>query len=162
MSESITDLETIDNGLIERFNVTCLSPAIGAYKHVCSKRIGSNIYDNIFELDISGLLSVNLKGEFVQGDCKAQTLVIIENLINTIICAGNHYNIRLTREEALNHITSTIVMLNKMEDFSQVNEAFKEGGMPNTCRAAFAVKELPLNSKGALVEIRANVLIKKN
>jgi len=162
MAHTITDLETIDNGLIERFNVTCLSPAIGAYKHVCSKRIGSNIYDNIFELEISGLLSLNEKGEFIPGDCKIQTLFIIENLINTIICVGDHYNIRLTREEALNHITSTIVLLNKMEDFPQVNQAYKESGMPCTCRLAFAVKELPLTSIGALVEIRANVFIKKN
>jgi len=158
MAHTITDLETIDNGLIERFNVTCLSPAIGAYKHVCSKRI--NPYT--FELEISGLLSLNEKGDFVPGDCKTQTLFIINNLINTIICVGNHYNIRLTKEEALNHITSTIVLLNKMEDFPQVNQAYTESGMPHTCRLAFAVKELPLTSIGALVEIRANVFIKKN
>jgi len=156
MPDNITDLEIIDNSLIERFNVTCLSPAIGTYKHVCSKRIGTNI----FELEISGLLSLNNKGEFVSGDCKEQTLIIIDNLIKTIICSASHYNINLTKEEAINHITNTIVLLNKMEDFPLVNEAYKEAGMPFTCRAAFSVKELPLTNKGALIEIRANALIK--
>jgi len=157
MQDKITDLETIDDGLIERFNVTCLSPAIGAYKHVCSKKINSDTY----ELEISGLLSLNNKGDFVSGDCKEQALLIIDNLVKTIICSANHYDINLTREEAINHITNTLVLLNKMEDFSLVNEAYKEAGMPFTCRAAFSVKELPLTNKGALIEIRANAFIQK-
>jgi|GEM_PF-1883094 len=154
----IKDLETIDQGLIERFNVTCLSPAIGTYKHVTSKRIGTK-KNQVYELEISGQLSVNEKGEFQEGDCKKQAIVIINNIANTIIACGEHYRINFTREEALNHITNTLVLLSNMEDFPLVNEAYKESGIPQACRAAFAVKDLPLSSKGALIEIRVNALI---
>jgi len=155
----IKDLEVIDNGLIERFNVSCLSPAIGTFRHVTSKRIGPKENPFSYELEISGQLSVNENGEFQEGDCKKQALVIINNVVNTIIACSEHYGINLTREEALNHITNTLVLLSKMEDFPFVNEAYKESGIPHACRAAFSVKELPLASKGALIEIRVNALI---
>ena len=154
MSE-VKDLETVNNGLIERFNVSCLAPAIGAYKHIVSKKMSNDTY----ELEISGLLSLDENGNFVSGDCKEQTLVIFNNLSDAIVCAAKHYNITLDKKQALNYVTSTLVLLDNMGDFPLVNQAYEESGMPFTCRAAFAVKELPLAAKGALVEIRVNVML---
>jgi hypothetical protein len=46
-----------------------------------------------------------------------------------------------------------------MSDFKQVNKAYVDESVPLACRAAFAVKELPLASKGVKVEIKANAII---
>ncbi len=151
----INDLESVNNGLIERFNVLCLASAIGIYKHITSKRISEKVY----ELEVSGLISMDKDGNFIDGDCKMQTNLILENLKKAIISSAKHYNIILSEEDSLNYVTSTYVFLNNMSDFPLVNQAYEESKMPYTCRAAFAVKELPLTAKGALVEIRANVLI---
>lgn len=154
----IKDLEIINNGMIERFNLLCLAPAIGAYKHVVVKKLSAIVY----EVEVSGLLSLDRHGNFVEGNCREQATVIIKNLHEVIINVANHYQIDLLDRNPLDYITSSLVALNTMQDFPLVNSAYEDNGMPATCRVAFAVKELPLTAKGALVEIRANFLLPIN
>lgn len=155
---AIKDLEIINDGLIERFNLHCLAPAIGTYKHVVVKKTSSIAY----EVEVSGLLSLDEQGSFVDGTCREQTTTIINNLKLAIINVAEYYQVKLNTANPLDYITSSLVVLNDMQDFPLVNTAYAENGMPATCRVAFAVKELPLTAKGALVEIRANFLLPRN
>ncbi|MCX6707497.1 MAG: Rid family hydrolase [Candidatus Woesearchaeota archaeon] len=156
---SIADLESVADRLIERYNIPGLAPAVREYKHVTAKRIGSASDPTAYELNISGMLALNGLGELVGEDCKGQTLKIINNIATAISHASAHYGLQLSKEDALKHVTDTIVLLKDMGHFPQVNEAYRDGGMPLACRAAFAVKDLPLSAKGVLVEIRANAYL---
>jgi enamine deaminase RidA (YjgF/YER057c/UK114 family) len=157
--EGIANLESID-GVIERFNVVGLPAAVGAYRHVAATR-----HSNGYLLEISGMLGMDKDGDVIgmqEGEQSAlyQTNLIINNIATAITAAAAHYGIGLTREEALARVTSSLVLLQTdMTDFALVNAAYRQSGMPDTARAAFAVKELPLASKGICVEIRANAFV---
>lgn len=159
MEEKIKDLETVGDGFIERFNVVGLAPAVGAFKHITAKRYGSQKEPLAFELEISGMLPLDEEGVLVGNDCGEQTSRVIGNIATAIMEAGTHYGLNLSPEEALEHVTSTMVLLEDMANFGEVNSAYVRKGMPLACRAAFAVRELPLHDKGVMVEIRANALL---
>ncbi|MGV8161705.1 MAG: RidA family protein [Candidatus Nanoarchaeia archaeon] len=159
VKEIILDFESAAGGLIERYNIEGLAPAVGAYTHVTAIRRGTNYTSHAYELRISGMLPINEHVEVIGDDCFTQTKKIIDNIALAIISAATRYGLDFSKEQALNHILDTTVFLNYMTDFKQVNDAYIEEKMPLCCRAAFAVKELPLTHKGVKVEIRANALI---
>ena len=161
---NISDLENIADGLIQRYNITGLAGAVGMYKHVTAKRIGTQDQPTAYELVISGMLALDPKGELVgPGDYKAQTRQIMDNIALAITRAARFHGLEMTIDQALSYVTDTNVMLAEMGDgmanFRAVNEAYKEGGMPAAARVAAGGYELPLAAKGVLVEIRANAVI---
>ncbi len=155
----VLDLDIVDGGLIERFNVRGLAPAVGMYKHVTAKRHGSSDNPMAWDLEISGMLALDETGKVTGSTCFDQVMSIIENITLAIVRSAAHFGKELSEEQARNHVTSTMVLLSDMDDFGRVNEAFKQGGLPMACRAAFAAGELPLKDKGILVEIRVNACI---
>lgn len=161
-SDKIIDIESSHNGIIDRFNVQGLAPAVGAYKYVCAKH-----YNDIIELEISGMLPLDEKGVVASDDFILQTEKVLDNIAKVIIASAEHYfyprkSSVTNKEQALQCVTSTLVLMSDMTDFSKVNEVYKSSGMPLTCRAAFAAKELPLAAKGVKIEIRANAIISLN
>jgi len=148
------NLEKAGKGTIERFNIAELAPAVGAYKHITSTDYGTGRM-----LNISGMLALDKEGRVIGENCLEQTKQVIENIRTAIKNAASHYSLEIDDEDALSYITDTLVLLNDMANFSQVNQAYEECGMPLACRAAFAAKELPLEAKGVLIEIRANAFL---
>jgi hypothetical protein len=159
LKDQTFDQELSTGGLFESYNVEGLPLPVGNYKHVTAIKFGTNYSAHGYELRISGMLPLNERADVVGEDCLEQTRKIIDNIALVIIGAASRYNIELTKREALSCITDTLVLLSDMSDFKLVNQAYSDERVPSICRAAFAVKELPLASKGVRVEIRANALL---
>lgn len=155
----VKDLESRADGAIQSYNIVGLAPAVGQYKHVAATRIGTEIDEMGYLLEISGMLALDENSNVVGTDCKTQTEKIIDNLAQAISGAGRHHGRIIDKKEALEYVTSTMVLLKDMKDFSAINEVYKNSGIPNTCRAAFAAQDLPLSAKGVVVEIRANAYL---
>lgn len=99
---------------------------------------------------VSGQLPIDVAtGKFPEGGIKEQTKQSIENL----------KQILMERGVTLQNVLKTTVYLNDMNDFTAMNEVYKEffGDSNYPARAAFQVARLP---KDALVEIEAVALDK--
>lgn len=82
-------------------------------------------------------------GKFAEGGIKEETRQSFRNIQNILAQAG------LT----LQNVVKVTVLLNDINDFAQVNEAYAEFfSEPYPARSAFAVQALP---KGANIEIEA-------
>ena len=86
-------------------------------------------------------------GELVQGDVKAQTEQVMQNLHAVLTSAGT----------TLKKVVKTTVFLATMDDFAAMNEVYAQHfGDHKPARSTVAVKTLPRN---ALVEIDVVALI---
>ncbi len=93
-------------------------------------------------LFISGQIAINpATGQMVEGDIKAQTRQVLENIKAILEAAGYGFD----------DVVKSTVFLANMDDFKGMNEVYAEYYKENPpARAAFEVSKLPL---GALVEI---------
>jgi len=108
---------------------------IGPYSHSV-KASGNFLY-------ISGQIPMNLQGEIVGDEIKAQTKMVLQN-IDAILKEAN-----LTAD----NVVKTTVLLKDMKDFLSMNEVYAEYfGTSKPARAAYQVVELP---KNVLVEIES-------
>jgi len=93
-------------------------------------------------LFVSGQIAINPKtGEFEERDIASQTKTVLENVKNILIEANFTFK----------DVVKTTIYLKRIEDFSIVNEIYKEyTEKPYPARATVEVSNLP---KGALIEI---------
>ena len=112
--------------------------AIGPYEQAI--KVGEYVY-------ISGQIPLDPKtGNLVEGDIKAQTRRVMENL----------KGILLASDSSLEHVLKATVFLKNIADFTAMNEAYaRHFSQPFPARSTVAVAGLP---KGALVEIEAVAL----
>jgi 2-iminobutanoate/2-iminopropanoate deaminase len=116
-------------------NTSNAPKAIGPYSQAVEAT--GNLY-------ISGQLPIDPKtGKFVEGGITEQTRQALENL-GAILCeAGRSYD----------SVVKTTCLLSDMTNFAAMNEVYAQYFTENyPARAAFAVKQLPMN---ALIEIEA-------
>jgi 2-iminobutanoate/2-iminopropanoate deaminase len=109
--------------------------AIGPYSQAVEAN--GNLY-------ISGQLPIDPKtGTFVEGGIKEQTQQALNNLGAILKEAGRSYD----------NVVKTTCLLSDMANFAAMNEVYAQYFTANyPARAAFAVKQLPMN---ALIEIEA-------
>ncbi|ACZ11533.1 RidA family protein [Sulfurospirillum deleyianum] len=94
----------------------------------------------------SGQIALRPDGTFLEGDIKAQTTQVLENLQAVLKEA----------KSSLNHVVKTTIFLANMDDFASVNAVYGSFfGEHKPARSTVAVKTLP---KNALVEIEAIAL----
>ena len=101
--------------------------AIGPYSQAV--KVGDMIYT-------SGQIPMTADGKLVDGDIKAQTRQILENLTQVLEAGGS----------SLSQIVKTTIYLTDMDDFIAVNTVYGEyfgGSYP--ARSTVAVKTLPKN-----------------
>lgn len=84
---------------------------------------------------VSGQIPINPHtGEVVQGDIKAQTRQVLENLKAILLASGS----------GLEHVVKTTVFLKDMEDFFFMNEVYASYFVSNPpARATVEVSRLP-------------------
>ena len=86
-------------------------------------------------------------GQLVEGDVKAQTARVMENLQAVLKAAGTSFS----------KVVKTTVFLASMDDFAAMNEVYAHAfGDHKPARSTVAVKTLP---KNALVEIDVVALV---
>ena len=86
-------------------------------------------------------------GQLVEGDVKAQTARVMENLQAVLRAAGTSFS----------KVVKTTVFLASMDDFAAMNEVYAHAfGDHKPARSTVAVKTLP---KNALVEIDVVALV---
>ena len=107
--------------------------AIGPYEQAI--KVGEFVY-------ISGQIPLDPKtGNLVEGDIKAQTRRVMENLKNILVASGS----------SLERVVKATVFLKSIADFAEMNEIYAEYlGAAKPARSTVAVADLP---RGALVEI---------
>ena len=107
--------------------------AIGPYEQAI--KVGEFVY-------ISGQIPLDPKtGNLVEGDIKAQTRRVMENLKNILVASGS----------SLERVVKATVFLKSVADFAEMNEIYAEYlGAAKPARSTVAVADLP---RGALVEI---------
>jgi 2-iminobutanoate/2-iminopropanoate deaminase len=95
----------------------------------------------------SGQIPLTPEGEMVQGDIKAQTHQVFQNLKAVLEAAG----------ASLDTVVKTTVFLKNMDDFAAMNEVYSQY-FPNhkPARSCVEVARLP---KDALVEIEVVALV---
>ena len=95
-------------------------------------------------LFISGQIPINPdSGNIVDGDIKKQTEQVLKNILSILEHSGY----------TLNNVVKTTCLLSDMSYFKAMNEVYSTYFTNNPpARAAFAVKELPLN---VMIEIDA-------
>ncbi len=113
--------------------------AIGPYEQAV--KVGEFVY-------ISGQIPLDPKtGNLVEGDIKAQTRRVMENL-KGILAAS---------ESSLERVVKATVFLKNIADFAAMNETYAEYlGAAKPARSTVAVADLP---RGALVEIDLIALV---
>ena len=94
----------------------------------------------------SGQIALKPNGEFFDGDIKAQTKQVCENLKAVLEEAGSK----------IENVVKTTIFLANMDDFNDVNEVYGEYFAHKPARSTVAVKTLP---KNALVEIECVAVI---
>ena len=122
----------------ERISTTDAPGAIGPYSQAIAS--GNLVF-------CSGQVALEpASGALVEGDVRAQTRRVLENLSGVLNAAGS----------SLAQVVKTTVFLIAMSDFAAMNEVYAEffPGEP-PARSTVAVAELP---KGARVEIEAIAL----
>jgi len=115
--------------------------AIGPYSQAV--KVGDMIYT-------SGQIPMTADGKLVDGDIKAQTRQILENLTQVLEAGGS----------SLSQIVKTTIYLTDMDDFIAVNTVYGEyfaGSYP--ARSTVAVKTLPKNVD---IEIDAIAIAEKS
>jgi 2-iminobutanoate/2-iminopropanoate deaminase len=96
----------------------------------------------------SGQIPLTPEGEMVQGDIKAQTHQVFQNLKAVLEAAG----------ASLDTVVKTTVFLKNMDDFTAMNEVYSEYFTNHKpARSCVEVARLP---KDALVEIEVVALIR--
>lgn len=96
----------------------------------------------------SGQIPLTPEGEMVQGDIKAQTHQVFQNLKAVLEAAG----------ASLDTVVKTTVFLKNMDDFATMNEVYSEYFTNHKpARSCVEVARLP---KDALVEIEVVALIR--
>ncbi|PDM39428.1 MULTISPECIES: RidA family protein [unclassified Geobacillus] len=96
----------------------------------------------------SGQIPLTPEGEMVQGDIKAQTNQVFQNLKAVLEAAG----------ASLDTVVKTTVFLKNMDDFAAMNEVYSEYFTNHKpARSCVEVARLP---KDALVEIEVVALIR--
>ncbi|GLH63896.1 MULTISPECIES: RidA family protein [Bacillaceae] len=96
----------------------------------------------------SGQIPLTPEGEMVQGDIKAQTHQVFQNLKAVLEAAG----------ASLDTVVKTTVFLKNMDDFAAMNEVYSEYFTNHKpARSCVEVARLP---KDALVEIEVVALIR--
>ncbi|MGX2972173.1 RidA family protein [Helicobacter sp. T3_23-1059] len=89
----------------------------------------------------SGAIALTPSGEFIDGDIKAQTKQVMQNLQAILKEAGS----------SLDKVLKTTCYLANMEDFSAFNAEYEKAfGSHKPARTTIGVKSLP---KNALVEV---------
>ena len=110
--------------------------AIGPYSQGISLDLASN--GLIFT---SGAIALTPSGEFINGDIRAQTKQVMQNLQAILKEAGS----------SLDKVLKTTCYLANMEDFSAFNAEYEKAfGSHKPARTTIGVKSLP---KNALVEV---------
>jgi len=114
--------------------------AIGPYSQAC---IGGNL------LFISGQIPINPEfGTMVEGDIKVATKQCLDNLFAIVSAAGDDV-----------HLVKVTIFLVDMDNFADVNEAYKEYFKENPpARACVEVSRLP---KDANIEIEGIAVLPK-
>lgn len=105
--------------------------AIGPYSQAI--KVGNFIYT-------SGQIALTKDGKFLDSDIKTQTKQVCENLKAVLEASG----------AKLEDVVKTTIFLDDINNFSEVNEIYKEYFKHKPARSTVGVKELP---KGAKVEI---------
>ena len=107
--------------------------AIGPYEQAI--KVGEFVY-------ISGQIPLDPKtGNLIEGDVKAQTRRVMENLKGIVAASGS----------SLERVVKATVFLKNIADFASMNEIYAEYlGSAKPARSTVAVADLP---RGALVEI---------
>lgn len=107
--------------------------AIGPYEQAI--KVGEFVY-------ISGQIPLEPRtGNLVEGDIKAQTRRVMENLKGILVASGS----------SLERVVKATVFLKNIADFAAMNEIYAEYlGAAKPARSTVAVADLP---RGALVEI---------
>lgn len=112
--------------------------AIGPY-------VQGMIVNNMFYS--SGQIPLTAAGEMVEGDIKAQTNQVFENLKAVLAEAGS----------SLNQVVKTTVFMADMNDFVEMNEVYANHfGEHKPARSAVQVARLPKDSK---VEIEVIAIV---
>jgi 2-iminobutanoate/2-iminopropanoate deaminase len=113
--------------------------AIGPYEQAI--RVGEFVY-------ASGQIPLDpTTGNLVEGDIKAQTRRVMENLKAVVETAGS----------SLDRVVKATVFLKNIGDFAAMNDVYAEYlGAAKPARSTVAVAELP---RGALVEIDLIALV---
>jgi 2-iminobutanoate/2-iminopropanoate deaminase len=113
--------------------------AIGPYSQAI--KIGNMIFT-------SGQIALTPNGDFLNGDVKAQTRQVCENLKAVLEAAG----------AKIENVVKTTIFLDDINNFSEVNEVYGEYFTHKPARSTVAVKELP---KGAKVEIECIAVLEE-
>jgi 2-iminobutanoate/2-iminopropanoate deaminase len=122
---------------MEKIHTSKAPEAIGPYSQAI--KVGNMIFT-------SGQIALLPSGEFLDGDIKAQTKQVCENLKAVLEAAG----------AKIENVVKTTIFLADMNDFAAVNEVYGEYFSHKPARSTVAVKELP---KGAKVEIECVAVI---
>lgn len=97
----------------------------------------------------SGQIPIDPKsGEMIKGDVRAQTQKVIENISAVLSAAGLGFD----------DVVKTTCFLEKMSDFADFNDVYKDYFTSAPARSCVAAAALP---KGALVEIEV-IAVKKD
>ncbi len=116
---------------MEKIHTSNAPEAIGPYSQAI--KVGNIIFT-------SGQIALTPNGEFLDDDIKIQTKQVCENLKAVLNAAGAD----------IENVIKTTIFLADINDFSAVNEIYREYFSHKPARSTVAVKELP---KGAKVEI---------
>lgn len=103
--------------------------ALGPYSH--GVQVGNIFYS-------SGQIPLNLDGEIVSEEVKAQTKQVMENVGHVLTAAGLDYT----------HIVKTTIFISDMNDFPNINEVYGSyfsGKLP--ARSCVEVSRLPKDVK---------------
>lgn len=122
---------------IKKINTSKAPKSIGPYSQAM-------VVNNI--LYTSGQIALNLDGELVGDDIKAQSEQVMKNLEEIMKKAGTHFE---------NTIKTTCFLAN-MEDFAGFNEVYSKYFTTTPARSCIAVKELP---RKALIEVEVIAVI---
>ena len=96
----------------------------------------------------SGQIPLDVQtGDLINGDIKAQTEKVIENLKSVLLAANSD----------ISHVVKTTCFLTDMNDFTAFNEVYaKHFTTTKPARSTVAVADLP---RGAMVEIEAIAVV---
>src|SRR5699024_947451 len=113
----------------EMINTKNAPEALGPYSH--AMKVGDLLYT-------SGQIPLNLKGEIVSDDVKAQTTQVLDNLGAILKEVGLDFD----------NVVKTLIFISDMNHFEEINEVYSEyftGKLP--ARSCVEVSRLPKDVK---------------
>ncbi|XP_071445137.1 2-iminobutanoate/2-iminopropanoate deaminase [Hetaerina americana] len=128
------------SGIVRKIINTSLAPKpVGPYNQAV--QVGDTLY-------VSGVVGLDKDtGKLVPGGTVAEAKQVLKTLGHILEAAGTNYG----------NVVKTTVLLNDMNDFSSVNEVYREYFKePYPARVAYQVGKLPV---GASVEIEAIAVV---